>query len=314
MTRLLWPSLFACALLIACGGQTPAPSESSSTPATPANSTPRTSAPASNDTSAVVNTTDAAAAAEEAAQARSSDSAPVTESSGAEQGTAPAAEAPKSESTTAASPATVAEATPAPPVSMPDGPEPTLGVDYTLIDPPQPLSSEPGKVEIAEAFSYTCIHCARFDPLIKPWLATLPAQVHFVQVPMAHGAVEPLARGFYAAQAMGVLEKTHAGMFNAVATEHKLTSGKLDEVARLYSDLGVDGEALKATANSFTVNTQISRNQRTVARWQIETTPTLVVAGKYRVSATVEGGHQGMLRAARWLALKELAQMQPSTP
>lgn len=229
---------------------------------------------------------------------------------------APAVEAANSAATTApvdavSAETTVAASNPTPAVTMPEGPEPRLGSDYTLIDPPQQLAGVPGKVEVAEVFSYTCIHCARLDPLIPAWRASLPAGVNFIQVPMAHGAFEPIARGFYAAQAMGVLDQTHQGMFRALAEEHKLGAGKLEDVARVYAQLGVDPEALKATANSFTVNTQIARNQRTVARWGIAGTPCLVVAGKYLVVATAERGHEGMLQAARWLAQNELAHQAP---
>ena len=193
-----------------------------------------------------------------------------------------------------------------PPVVAQEGPEPRLGTDYRIIDPPQLLASVPGKVEIAEVFSYTCIHCARLDLLMPSWKKTLPEQVNFVYAPMSHGAFEPIARGFYAAQAMGVLEKTHAGMFKALAEQQRLGAGKLNDIAKLYGEMGVDEEALKATANSFTVNTQISRSQRTLARWAIEGTPTLVIAGKYVAMATGDRGHEGLLQTARWLAQKEI--------
>src|SRR5690606_8878909 len=192
----------------------------------------------------------------------------------------------------------------------PEGPEPRLGVDYQIIDPPHPLAASPGQVEVAEVFSYTCIHCARLEALTPAWKETLPPQVNFVYAPMSHGAFEPIARGFYAAQAMGVLDQTHAGMFKALAEQQKLGAGRIDDIARLYADLGVDADALKATANSFAVNTQIARGQRALARWAIEGTPTIVVAGKYRVITTSDRGHAGMLQAARWLAQKEIAEMQ----
>ncbi len=193
---------------------------------------------------------------------------------------------------------------------VPEGPEPRLNVDYQIIDPPQPITSEPGKVEIAVVFSYTCIHCAKLDPLLPDWEKTLPEQVNFIQVPMANGAFEPIARGFYAAQAMGVFDQTHAEMFKALAEQQRLGGGKLDDIAKIYAGLGVDATALKATATSFAVNAKIKRNQTTVVRWGIEGTPSIVVAGKYRVIATANGGHQGMLQAARWLAQKEIADHQ----
>ena len=265
--------------LAACGGETTAPNP----PAAPA---PVASTPVAAPTEATAPeapaNTESPAAAEAPAAAID---APV------EAGTAPA------------------QGEPAQPV-VPEGPEPRLGTDYQPIDPPQTLTSLPGKVEIAEVFSYTCIHCARLQALLPPWEATLPAQVNFVQAPMSHGAFEPIARGFYAAQAMGVLEATQAGMFKALAEQQRLGAGKIDDIAKLYGELGVDAEALKATAASFAVNTQISRSQKTLVRWGVESTPTLVVAGKYRVPPTADRGHEGMLQTARWLAQREIALQQ----
>lgn len=240
--------------------------------------------------------------------------APVAAETPADNEEAPASEAiattDEAEDTASTEAETTASADEAPaapaPVVVPEGPEPRLGTDYFIIDPPQLLAAVPGKVEIAEVFAYTCIHCARLETLTPAWKKTLPAEVNFVYAPMSHGAFEPIARGFYAAQAMGVLDQTHSGMFKALAEQQKIGRGRLDDIASLYADLGVDADALKATAGSFAVNTQITRSQRTLARWSIEGTPTLVVAGKYRVVGA-DRGHEGMLQAARWLAQREIA-------
>jgi thiol:disulfide interchange protein DsbA len=305
MSRFFCLSLLALVALTACGSQAPAPTATQ--PSTPSSAS--TNEAANTDTAPPA-PQPSAPASETTATASEPATSPPVETAAAAKPATPEAAAESNESTHVSPPASANEAAAPAPAPLPEGPEPRVGVDYTLIDPPQPLIDVPGKVEIAEVFSYTCIHCARLDPLLPAWRASLPAQVNFVPVPMAYGAVESLARGFYAAQAMGLLDKTHTGMFTAVAQEHKLKSGGLEDVVKLYADLGVDAEALKATAMSFTVNTQISRNQRTVTRWAIEGTPTLVVAGKYKVVATAEGGHAGMLRAARWLALKEIADRQ----
>ncbi len=193
------------------------------------------------------------------------------------------------------------------------GPAPKEGVDYQYIDPPQPLNQAPGTVEVAEVFSYTCIHCARLDPLIPAWKASLPEKAKFVYVPTSFGAFEQIARAFYASQALGAQEKVHAAVFKAMAEDHKLKTGKAEEVIALYKDLGVDAAALEAAMKSFSVNAQIARSQKTLPRWGIEGTPTLVVGGKYRVVSTAEGGHQGMLRTARWLIDKELAAQELPT-
>lgn len=280
-------ALASCLLMAACGGNQDAPPA----PATPA-------AP-----SAPVSSNEPATAPAEAGEA---ENAPATAAEDSTPADSPAAAETNSGNPAGSAPATIA----AEPKVVPEGPEPRLGVDYQIIDPPHPLAASPGQVEVAEVFSYTCIHCARLEALTPAWKETLPPQVNFVYAPMSHGAFEPIARGFYAAQAMGVLDQTHAGMFKALAEQQKLGAGRIDDIARLYGDLGVDADALKATANSFAVNTQIARGQRALARWAIEGTPTIVVAGKYRVITTSDRGHAGMLQAARWLAQKEIAEMQ----
>lgn len=280
-------ALAGCLLMAACGGNQDAPPA----PATPA-------AP-----SAPINSNEPATAPAEAGEA---ENAPATAAEDSTPADSPAAAETNSGNPAGSAPATIA----AEPKVVPEGPEPRLGVDYQIIDPPHPLAASPGQVEVAEVFSYTCIHCARLETLTPAWKETLPPQVNFVYAPMSHGAFEPIARGFYAAQAMGVLDQTHAGMFKALAEQQKLGAGRIDDIARLYGELGVDADALKATASSFAVNTQIARGQRALARWAIEGTPTIVVAGKYRVITTSDRGHAGMLQAARWLAQKEIAEMQ----
>ncbi len=281
--------------LAACGSsQTPPPAPAATPPTARATDTPPASA--AHDTQPAADAP--ASELADRAEATSADQAPQASD-------ATATEAPAQPDANAASESTAVESA-ATNATAASGPEPRLNVDYRLIDPPQQLQGEPGKVEIAEVFAYTCIHCARLEPMLAPWLASLPPQVNFVKVPMAHGAFEPLARAFYAAQNMGLTEQTSKGMFKALAEDHKLGNGKLDTIAGLYADLGVDAEALKKIAVSFTVNTQIARNQKTVTRWGIEGTPSLVVAGKYLVTATADRGHEGMLQSARWLAQREI--------
>ena len=295
--------LAALLALTACGSEAPEAT-------TPVASTP---APV------VADTTDQAKATQPDA-ATTAESTPAEPAEASNEATPEASETVDSESASPqdssiappsdAEPAPVQESSKVEATVVPEGTEPRLNVDYQIIDPPQQLTSEPGKVEIAVVFSYTCIHCARLDPFLTPWEKTLPAQATLIQVPMANGPFEPIARGFYAAQAMDVLDQTHAEMFKALAEQQRLGAGKLDDVAKVYAGLGVDADALKATATSFAVNAKIKRNQNTVLRWGIEGTPSIVVAGKYRVIATGDGGHQGMLQAARWLAQKEIADHQ----
>ena len=82
---------------------------------------------------------------------------------------------------------------------LPQGPAPRPGTDYFEITPAAPYAPTPGKIEVVEVFAYYCIHCATLQPRVNEWKTTLPADVEFRYVPMAHGQSEPIARAFFAA-------------------------------------------------------------------------------------------------------------------
>src|SRR5688572_29426466 len=85
-----------------------------------------------------------------------------------------------------------------------------------------------GGIGVAEVCAYTCSHCASLQPSMTPWKAAHPADVRVEYVPAVFGGVaDNFARGFFAAQAMGLLDKTHDGMFNAVLVERAVGSGSL---------------------------------------------------------------------------------------
>jgi thiol:disulfide interchange protein DsbA len=277
--------LIISALLAGCGADAPPASAPAAAPA---------SAPAAAASSTPAAAVDPAPASSPGTS--DSTAAPAPDSADAA-ATPPAAEAPTP----------VPAATPAVVAAAPTGPEPREGIDYQIIDPPQPMSQSPGKIEVAEVFAYYCIHCSTLQAKVNEWKPTLPADVEFRYVPMAHGQSEPFARGFYAAEAMGELARTHDGMFKAVAVERKVEQGTIEELADLYADMGVDREALLATSKSFAVNAQIARNQKSVTRWAIEATPTFVVAGRYRATSTPDRGHDGLLSTVEHLVARERA-------
>ena len=58
----------------------------------------------------------------------------------------------------------------------------------------------------------------------------------------------------------------------------------LDELADFYAEFGADRETFLSTAQSFAVDGKIRKDQQLVRDYGITGTPSLVVAGKYRVS------------------------------
>lgn len=222
--------------------------------------------------------------------------APATDNAGA----APAAEGEKAAE---AAPA----AAPAPTTTALTGPAPVAGEDYQEIPNGQPFQPVAGKVEVVEIFGYVCPACAAFQPLVGPWKAGLPGDVNFVYVPaMFGGTWDDYARAFYAAQTLGVQEKTHEALYAAIHAQKTLKGERgrdsVEDIAKFYAGYGVDPKQFAATMGSFAVNAKTNSAKQFAQRSQISGTPSIIVNGKYLVKGK---SFPDMLRIADHLIARE---------
>jgi len=234
--------------------------------------------------------------------------APATTTVASATSAAPAAAA-TSEVATAAT-ATVATAAspdvPAPVAPAVDDPNaPRLGIDYFVLPTPQPTYGQ-GKIEVAEVFSYACIHCAQFQPSVDIWLKKLPSDVRYEYVPAVFQEVwENFARAYFAAKILGVQERTHDAVFKAVHIDHAVKEPTPEGIADWYATQGVDRTKFLDTMNSFGVTAMVNRAKQFALRTGVNGTPTIIVAGKYRVEVNSERGFAGMLATVDYLLARE---------
>ncbi len=163
----------------------------------------------------------------------------------------------------------------------PPAPPPfTEGKDYVLLSNPSPPAT-PGKVEVIEFFSYTCPHCYNLEPAAREWLKRKPDQVAFVRIAVSFSANwEPSARAYYAAEALGVLDKIHPRLFEAI---HQNPRMNLDELAAFFATQGVDQDEFRKAYQSFHTETQLRRGNQLAQRYKVNGVPSVIVNGKYDV-------------------------------
>ena len=209
-------------------------------------------------------------------------------------------------------------ATPAAPgeAAPPQGPAPTLGVEYFEIAGGQPFAPGPaGTVEVVEVFGYTCPACARFEPLVSAWKARQPAYVRFNPVAAPFGGYwMPYAKAFYAADSMGLREKTHDAMFQAVHVDRSLPAqGVTDEqIAEFYAGHGANAQEFANTMSSFAVDARMKRATQFLQRSGVDSTPTIIVDGKYRVASGQP--YEDVLRITDHLVARARAENAPAAP
>lgn len=184
---------------------------------------------------------------------------------------------------------------------------PVEGVDYVAIPDGQPWQAD-GRIEVAELFAYTCHHCADFAPKLEAWKRSQPADVRVAYVPAAYDPRDGFGRAYFAAEQLGVLGKVHAELFRAIHQQQSLPMNASDgELAVFARDQGVDMAKFQAAMASAEVAAKMQRAHDFAAASGMEGTPTLVVAGKYRVQAPT---HDDALRIAGQLVAMERAARQ----
>jgi len=180
------------------------------------------------------------------------------------------------------------------------------GVQYQRLASPQPTDTG-DRIEVIEFFWYGCPHCYHLEPELEAWVKKLPDDVAFRRVPAVLGpAWELLARAWYTAQVLDVVDKVHQPLFDAIHKEHKRLR-TVDDLAALFAAQGVPEAEFRKAWKSFPVVMNTNRARQARERYGLQGVPTLVVDGKYRTSATLAGSNQNMLKVVDYLIGKERA-------
>ena len=184
--------------------------------------------------------------------------------------------------------------------------EPVAGKDYIEIRNGTPLEPADGKVVVEEFFNYICPSCDTFEPLFEAWAKALPSYARVDLIPATFRPdFKVYARAYYAAQVLGLVDKTHKAIYKAIHNTHKLPAEgeKIDEarIAQFYSHYGVDAKKFLTTMKSYRVEIMIRRATKHMQDCKIPSTPSIVVNGRYLVHAN---SYQDMLRIASYLVDK----------
>ncbi len=76
-----------------------------------------------------------------------------------------------------------------------------------------------------------------------------------------------------------------------------------------FERFDVSEEEFRNSFESFSVNTSLRRADELARRYRVDSTPTVVVNGKYRTNASMAGGYPQLLELINALAAAEYAQM-----
>jgi protein dithiol oxidoreductase (disulfide-forming) len=204
------------------------------------------------------------------------------------------------------------------------------GKHYSVIPQAQRTNVAPGKVEVMEVFSYGCPACNAFRPTMKKLKASLPANAQLVYLPASWNNAEAwpmFQRAYLTAVSLGVADKAHDAMFDAIWTTGELGVSDpqtrrlktklptIEDAAKFYQRVtGVKAADFVAASKSFGVDLKMRQADGQIVAMQVSGTPTLVVNGKYRVNNENLNTADEIIELVRFLVARESAAAPAAAP
>jgi thiol:disulfide interchange protein DsbA len=176
-----------------------------------------------------------------------------------------------------------------PPGAFAQGAGPVEGKDFQKLKQPVAMAST-GKIEVVEFFWYACPHCFHFEPTLEPWVAKLPADVHFRRIPVGFNDVrkEFHQRLYFTLEMMNQLEPLHGKVFARFHVQRKPIDREADAL-QFAQENGLDVAKFKDTFNSFGMQAKINQANRLTEAYGIDGVPELGLQGRFTTGPSMAG-------------------------
>lgn len=164
-------------------------------------------------------------------------------------------------------------------------------------------TDNPAKIEVLEIFWYGCVHCYQMEPLLHAWVKKLPSDVYFKRMPgLPNASWAPMAKAFYAMETLGVFEKLHTPLFDAIHKQKTLDpTNEKAAIEWIALNGGLDKAKVEQAFKSFTTNTNLNRAAQIFRASGATGVPSFVIDGKYITSSTMSGGNTNALKVADYI-------------
>ncbi len=180
------------------------------------------------------------------------------------------------------------------------------GVFYQKLDPPEPVATQDGRVDVVEVFFYACPHCNKLEPKIKDWLKDKQDKVNFRRVPAIMGPTwVDQAKAYYVAEKLGILETAHPALLKSIHNDGKQYYNEYSLLA-FFLGQGVTEQAFIDAYNSPEVAEKVSQARVLTVRYGLRGVPAMIINGRYKTAQYFTGSQEKMLAVVDSLVAMEM--------
>lgn len=180
------------------------------------------------------------------------------------------------------------------------------GKDFVVLAEPV-RTTDPTKIEVAEAFAYPCHACFSFEPALESWIKSQSNDIVFVK---SHVSFRPewvpYQRGYYTVLSLKLKNNIDMDIFKEIhVNRNELNTDQA--WANFLANYGVEKEKVIGVYNSFGVSSQMKQADARNNGFKITSTPTLIIDGRYKVGDNLKSYEQ-VLEVAQFLVDKVRAE------
>lgn len=176
---------------------------------------------------------------------------------------------------------------------------------YKRVADAQPeKSGKQEKIEIIEFFLYSCKHCYELEPKLEAWLDKNKDKVNFRQVPaVVTPSWVPLAKAYYVAEKLNVLEKTHDALFKSIHEDKEVYLNEYT-LAKFYEKHGVKIDDFMRAYNSEEVIKKVSEARIMSVNYAFRGVPAVVINDEFKTAPFYNRSQEQMLEVMDYLLAK----------
>ncbi len=164
------------------------------------------------------------------------------------------------------------------------------------------------KPQITEFFSFWCPHCYNFEPLVAKMKQKIGSDVDFTKVHVnfmgftSADIQDDATKAMLIGRSMGQEDSLNLAVFKHIHVQRGIVAGQSD-LEKIFLATGIDPEEYKKKASSFTINSQLKKNNKTIDQFRkhISGVPNFIVNGKYQAKFTREMSADDFVELVVWL-------------
>ena len=181
-------------------------------------------------------------------------------------------------------------------------PEPPFLEGTHFVEIANPIEmSDINAVEVVSFFWYACGGCYSFEPMLTDWANQLSDDVNFTRVPAIWSPAMRLhARVYFTAGELGILDYAHDLLFAEFQKDTVSVTNEV-ELMEIFEQLGISPDEFTFAYNSPTALDRLQQAEQQNFDYQIQSTPSMFIGGRYGISPAGAGGYSQMLEVADYL-------------